>query len=322
MEKNSCFKSIFAFSTCMRVAWRLLLGCFTVLLFLFTIIIIYMIVYEIIYKEWIYPNLPEENGMEIRMDASPRDSLVAFEQGGKWGYLNQLTGETLLERYDYGWSFSEGLAAVIKDSRLMFINSLGEVMINAESGWVSKDSECKFIQGYCVVNSLEGLAGLIDKQGKWALQPIYDEINQTNGLWKVKSDGLYGLFSSRLDTLFEVKHPRIDIENEAIEVSFKNHEVKRYDYEGNVLEDFVIHAIDDMLYRKTDGEDEHCHGIADQMFYAVYVTDESDLFYGLMDRKGKRITPPDYTSIQAIGKDLYFCKPQGIVINAKGIRIE
>ena len=56
--------------------------------------------------------------------------------------------------------------------------------------------------------------------------------------------------------------------------------------------------------------------------YAVNVIDASTLYYGLMDRNGKRITPPIFTSIEAIGMDLYFCKPQGIVINGKGKRVE
>ena len=58
------------------------------------------------------------------------------------------------------------------------------------------------------------------------------------------------------------------------------------------------------------------------MCYAVNAVDASMLYYGLMDRNGKRITPPVFTSIEAIGMDLYFCKPQGIVINGKGKRVE
>lgn len=169
---------------------------------------------------------------------------------------------------------------------------------------------------------LNGLTGLIDKQGNWALQPIYDDIIHVNGFWKVRSYDLYGLFSSSLDTLFTVKHPRIDVEDEAIEVSLKNHTVKRYDYNMNVLENFVIHSIEELSTRDFYKEDEFRYTVAKQMCYAVNVENESTFYYGLMDRNGKRLTPPDYTSIEAIGKDLYFCKPQGILINGKGERVK
>ena len=41
-----------------------------------------------------------------------------------------------------------------------------------------------------------------------------------------------------------------------------------------------------------------------------------------MDRNGKRITLPEYTSIEAVGKDLYLCQPHGIIINGKGQQVE
>lgn len=326
MEKKFSFKSIFESSifndTYIRFVWRFIWNCSSTLFLLFMFMVIYLIVYEGVYKEWIYPNLPKEESMELMEEADTKNTLVVFKQGKEWGYLNSLTGGPLPERYDYAWPFSEGMAAVMKDKRLMFIDPKGKVVINTEFGRIPEGVDCKFIQGYCVVNSREGLTGLIDKQGNWALQPIYDEISHTNGLWKVRSYDLYGLFSSSLDTLFTVKHPRIDVEDEAIEVSLKNHIVKRYDYNMNVLEDFVIYSIEELSTRDFYKENEFRYTVAKQMCYAVNVENESTFYYGLMDRNGKRITPPDYTSIEAIGKDLYFCKPQGILINGKGERVK
>ena len=326
MEKKFSFKSIFKSGifagTYTRTVWRFIWNCSSTLFLLFMLMVIYLIVYEGIYKEWIYPNLPQEECMEWMEDAESPNTLVVFKQCEKWGYLNRLTDKPLSERYDYAWPFSEGMAAVVKDKRLQFINTKGEVVINTELGRMPEETDCKFIQGYCIVNSVDGLTGLIDKQGNWALQPIYDDISHTNGLWKVRSYDLYGLFSSSLDTLFTVKHPRIDVEDEAIEVSFPNHIVKRYDYNMNILEDFVIHSIEELSTRDFYKEDEFRYAVARQMCYAVNVENESTLYYGLMDRNGRRITPPDFTSIVAIGMDLYFCKPQGIVIDGKGKQIK
>ena len=45
-------------------------------------------------------------------------------------------------------------------------------------------------------------------------------------------------------------------------------------------------------------------------------------YYGLIDRSGKIVTAPEYTSIEAIAEDLYLCQPQGIIINGKGQQVK
>lgn len=326
MEKKFSFKTIFESgmfaATYTRTVWRFIWNCSSTLFLLFMLMVIYLIVYEGVYKEWIYPNLPKEECMEWMEESDFSNTLVVFKQGEEWGYLNRLIDKPLSDRYEYAWPFSEGMAAVVKDKRLQFINIKGEVVINTELGRMPEEADCKFIQGYCIVNSTEGLTGLIDKQGNWALEPIYDEIYHENGFWKVRIHEVYGLFSAELDTMFTVEHPRIAIEYETIEVSYPNHIVKLYDYDMNVLEDFVIHSVGELSTREFYQEDEFRYAVAKQMCYAVNVIDASTLYYGLMDRNGKRITPPIFTSIEAIGMDLYFCKPQGIVINGKGKRVE
>lgn len=324
MEKKSFINSLFGTgtftSTYICIVWKIILGSFATLLMLLTLTILYLVVYEGIYKEWIYPNIPQDDKyIEFNEEVN---SIAPFHQNDKWGYTNLQTGESIPAQFDHVWPFAEGIAAAIKDKRLIFINSTGEVLINKEFGRMPEEADCKFTNGYCIVNSIEGLTGLIDKQGNWALQPIYDDIYHENGHWKVRIHDLYGLFSAKLDTMFTVKHPRINVEEEAIEVSYSNHIVKRNDYDMNILEEFVIHSIDELSIRDPYKEDGYRFVTAKQMCYAVNIRDESTLYYGLMDRNGKRITPPEFTCIEAIGMDLYFCKPQGIVINGKGVRIE
>ena len=324
MEKKSFFSSVFGTgtfaSTYMRIAWQIILGSFATLLMLLTLIIVYLIAYEGIYKEWISPNIPKGNKyIEYSEEVN---SIAPFYQNDKWGYINLMTEKSIPAQFDYVWPFSEGIAAVIKDKKQLFINTKGEIVINKELGKMPKEADCRFMDGYCIVNSTEGLTGLIDKQGNWALEPIYDDIYHENGLWKVRSHELYGLFSAELDTIFTVGHPRISVEDKAIEVSYPNHIVKRYDHNMNVLENFVIHSIEELSTKEFYKEDEFRYATAKQMSYAVNAVDVSTLYYGLMDRNGKRITPPVFTSIEAIGMDLYFCKPQGIVINGKGKRVE
>lgn len=52
------------------------------------------------------------------------DSLTVFcDKNDKRGYLNAFTGEVVIEpQYDAVWVFSEGLAAVMKDDMIAFID--------------------------------------------------------------------------------------------------------------------------------------------------------------------------------------------------------
>ena len=64
---------------------------------------------------------------------STGDSLAVYAVPGKRGFLNVNTGEVVIdaEENDYtkAWVFSEGLAAVMKDDKIGFINTKNEVVI-------------------------------------------------------------------------------------------------------------------------------------------------------------------------------------------------
>ena len=167
MEKKSFINSVFGTgtftSTYMRIVWQIILGSFATILMLLTLIIVYLIAYEGIYKEWISPNIPKRNKyIEYSEEVN---SIAPFYQNDKWGYMNLLTDESIPAQFDYVWPFSEGLAAVVKDKKLMFINQTGEIVINKGLRPMSKEGDCRFMDRYCIVNSTEGLTGLIDQQG-------------------------------------------------------------------------------------------------------------------------------------------------------------
>ena len=263
------------------------------------------------------------------------DSLVVFAKDNKRGYLNRFTGEIVLPAtYTRAWIFSEGLAAVEKDGNLVFIDHQGREVINTGMQ-VSNMHPCyAFHNGYCVVHStVTDKLGLLDTEGNWALQAEYDEIELCHDLWKVNKDDLYGVFTAALDTMYKIEYTDIYIHEDVIEVRGKDHIAQRFDHEGNLLVDFVIDDIENMeyatdrLYDKpsTVSEDEYgtkvhydntVYAVAKKMKYSVYGGCSSH--YGLIDRNGKRITPPKYTSIEAIGEDIYLCQPDGVVIDGNG----
>ena len=63
-------------------------------------------------------------------DAPERDTLTVFSRKGKRGFLNVNDGRIVIEaQYDKAWVFSEGLAAVVKDKKIGFVNARNEVVL-------------------------------------------------------------------------------------------------------------------------------------------------------------------------------------------------
>ena len=261
--------------------------------------------------------------------STDKDSLAVFSKNGKRGYLNRFTGEIAIPAvYTRAWVFSEGLAAVERDNELVFIDHSGNVVIDKDFKVHYDDPKYAFHDGYCVVKSdLSGTSGLIDRQGNWVLKPEYDNISHEYGFWKVEKDNLFGLYSDEFEVVYDVICPHIDISEDVVEIRFPDHTAKRYDHAGNVVVDFVIDNVENMNYPTTElytCEDENGNSFNSPIYkvakcqkYMVYSYHYIE-YYGLIDRNGKRITPPVYSSIEAIAEDLYLCQPHGIIVNGKG----
>lgn len=350
-----------------KVLWRIFATCFVASFALLTLFFVYCFLDNVVYRDWIRPHTSDRvydfkyiskdiihqkyyygnsgriyskkldkvvlDKVDWVCNSYDNDSLAVFAKESKRGYLNRYTGEVVIPTlYTRAWVFSEGLAAVEYEGRLVFINHAGEIVIDNNLTVYPDDPRYAFHDGYCIVQDVvSGKSGLIDRKGNWALTPEYDAIYHDYSFWRVQKDCLYGLFSENIDTLFAVDNPQIYLNDEVIEVRFSDHTAKRFDHDGNLLVDFVIDEVEYMEYEtpelKTYNDAEgFCttvavRDVANRLRYMVNSGDY-DSYYGLMDRNGKRITPPEYSSIEAIAEDLYLCQPQGIIINGKGQLVE
>lgn len=265
-----------------------------------------------------------------------KDSLAVFARNGKRGYINRFTGEIVVpESYTRAWIFSEGLAAVEKEGELLFIDNSGKVVIDKDFQAYFDNPKYAFKNGYCMIrNPVDGKMGLIDRTGNWALDAEYDNLFNTNGFWQVERDSRVGLYTAELDMLFPVKNTGIYVYDDIIEVRHADHTAKRYDHEGNIVVDFVIDEVSNMRYETTElrndlpgsseeDVDKTVYGIANCQRYLVRSGNWNyEDYYGLLNRNGEIITRPIYTSIEAIGKSLYLCQPDGVIINDQGESVE
>lgn len=223
---------------------------------------------------------------------SDEDPIVLFAKKGKRGFCNIVTNEVIVEpsTYTKAWVFSEGLAAVERKGYIGFINTSGKVAIDFKYSYRGNSLyEFVFHDGYCVVADSSNKIGVVDKKGRWAIKPLYDDVELTKDYAIVYKEG-----------------------------EFK----KQLDFKGHVLQDGIIDDIYDIRYdvQYTDLETgEPKMGYARNNNYYEYRVGS---YSGLIDSKGKIITPPIYTDISGITSTLFRARLKDqisiVIIDTKG----
>lgn len=257
------------------------------------------------------------------------DSLAYFKRNGKYGYFNHYTGEVIIpEQFDDACQFNEGLAAVTLNNRLLFINKNAEIVID-KNFTINPDfnyANYNFINGLCIVPS-NNKYGLIDKNGNWILNPEYDDIDYSSNYCLVTKDCMMGAYDCETSTMIlPIKYYQIAYEDNYYEVFDTDNVQMHYDLQGNIIQDNVIDYVSQMPYdlpETVQGEDglSYKQGVAKALLYRVDYS-QGISYYGLMSCDGRCITKPIYSEIETIGQDLFLCKPDGVILNSRGERVE
>ena len=232
---------------------------------------------------------------DIKLDwtvPSRNDSLAVFCSDNKRGYYNMYTGEIAVPaQYRRAWVFSEGLAAVQKNGNIGFINRKGDVVIGFKFPFHGNPlSEFTFEDGHCIVADTTGKCGVIDRAGKWLIEPEYDDVNTYKEYAIVTKSGV----------------------------------IKQVSYDGSVMNSFVLDCIKELTY----SEKERYENREGELSY-VTKTIKTGLFayrvggrYGLMDGNCHRLTEPLYKSIEAVNGNMYRATLldhySEVILNAKG----
>ena len=276
------------------------------------------------------------------------DSLVCFSNGEKRGYFNMFTGELAIKpKYRHAWVFSDGLAAVEVDNRIQFIDPTGKVVIDNDIPYKPRHNGYVFHHGYCVVHDKQGeKVGMIDKKGNWAVKPEYLFIELKDSFWVLsKNQHTAAVLSSNLDMVVPFTEAKFFVDNGLIEAHMSDHTVRTYSPSGELLDDFHISEVTQLIYDTNevyyDTTKDYNYREIDYEERMVSESEQEQLsvrqavarcrcyqaeygWYGLMTPDGRVVTPPSYSSITAIGPDLYFCKyseSQGVILDGKGQRV-
>lgn len=355
-------------STFAKVVWRIFAGCGALLLLMFTCVMLYGFITEVVmdeFAEWvgmkersIYKEIHISNNIvhqrfyrgkgrllneatgEVIMEglnwvvvSDDKDSLAVFAKDGKRGYVNRFTGDIAIDaQYSRAWVFCEGLAAVEKDRKLVFIDHGGNIVIDRNFEVYFNDDAYGFKNGYCIVrDKVNGKFGLIDRKGDWALEPKFDNIHPMDSFIRVYKDGCEGLYTLQLEELFTAQYQDIIITDSTIMARRMDDVASIYDHSGKMLQPLVIDDVKVLEYETKDFEtvldDDggevivNVYAAANCMSYKVG-TEYAFGHYGLMSSTGKRLTPPRYLEIKAIAVNRYLCLPQGIILDDNGNLVE
>ena len=259
--------------------------------------------------------------------APERDSLTVFcDKNGLRGYINVNTGEIVIPaQYSKAWQFSEGLGAVLGEGdRIGFINKENKLVIGYEIPF-DKGFDYIFKDGYCVVKFWEDghyRCAVYSKDGPRVLDWDYTRIDDANsdGYRVVTNEDGAWLYDRSFNKVFEDAYDDIVIAegNEGVYVT-KDYVKKLVDYDGKVLEPFVIDGTYNLKYMTPY----HSEGEDDFALVPEVVVYQVNSWEGLMDaRTGKILTPAKYWRFEMISEDLISAQlgysDEEVVLNKQG----
>ena len=250
-------------------------------------------------------------------ESEDADHLAFFSNGKKRGYFDRFTGELVIPaKFEKAWVFSEGLACVMLDGKLGFVDHDGNMLIENTFDYTPYIGSYCFHSGLCLMSDDNGKMGFIDKRGKWVVNPIYSYVNRTEkGYWIVEDTSyMRGLLNENGQVVIPCEYEYIYFgwQDEYISVRTRDHIDQVFDKEGRLVNAFDYQDVEWIEYPISGNDDSWDQQMAhsDCMRYTT-----SDYHYGIMDRNCRRITLPIYTEITALGPDRFFCDgPMGSVI--------
>lgn len=252
------------------------------------------------------------------------DTLAVFSRfekgrGSRKGYLDIYTGDVVIpDIYKHAWNFKDGKHAIVcmANDSLYVINRMGKVISKGFKSSHQLKFGFVFNDGLCIMESNDGKFGLINPKGEWALNPEYDWItrNPRTGAYKVMQNNLFGIIDKSLNPVLPIKFKDIDFHDHAddphsddpwyyrVGYWVENPDGTRgyYDNEAKLITEsphIELHPLQYNWYQDNKGN--WYEKTSDYIAYRV-----GDK-WGLMSKRGIRITEPIYEWLYAIDSDRF-----------------
>ena len=232
------------------------------------------------------------------------DSLWVVSKDGRRAYFNTNTGQ-LTSQFIYrkAWRYSEGVAVVLDgDNRLRFIDPQGNPVFK-HTFYYNAKRECyyQFHNSMCQMLDSTGKVGLIDKSGKWVIEPSYDSAVfvscSEKGYWSLMRGDFLMVVDSMAHILIDLTPgQQLKLTDDGnLEVWQRFYPGRLYDKSGNLLSSQTYWKIEKITYYE-DGNEISTDVLA-------YFTGYDQC--GLMSLNGKILTAAQYDEIEAVDKKLF-----------------
>ena len=251
----------------------------------------------------------------VFVDDNPDDSLVVYRDYESMyrGFVNINTGRVIIPaQYDRAWNFSEGLAAVLLDGAILFVNEQGEQAFPATFPLRFNNDYAnfsyRFHNGLCAMVNREQKWGLINTRGEWVVEPVYGSIDKPRYGYRLVFDGThYGLLTldGKVALPAEYDVVRYSTDENGFFIA-KDGCAKIVDWNLNTVVPFAHDGLGEITYlddyRSTEEYDRFGHPITPTPQYWRYDIEGKS---GVIDRHGNVIIPALYYMIWMVDEDLF-----------------
>lgn len=252
-----------------------------------------------------------------------KDTLGCYSNGKLRGYFGINSGKEVIKpKYRHAWVFSEGLAGVVEDGMVKFIDASGRVVIDNKIKYGNNDFDYIFHKGFCIMYDCEnGKYGLMNNKGDMVLPFEYSNIilGKDYSYWSASRNDTTAVYDRYLNKIL-VTEGDVQFADETIDVEMPDNTIRKYDYNGTLLDGFYILSIRSLDYETneiyysadeyTNDYDEKHVSVTEYRKKAVarlYAYTAGNNHEGLITPDGRIVTKPMYEYIEAIGYDTYVC---------------
>ena len=257
--------------------------------------------------------------------------ITVYKLDHKRGYLNQETGEIIIDakthNFSYAYEFDpeSGLAAVVENCLMGFIDETGEFIIKPQFEYHYASFNqlgFRFRDGYSLIPGRNGKLGIIDTSGEIILEPKYDWISNS-GEYKLRIVRLneenqykFGLMDSTFSLILPVKFDDIELTKEGI-ILCENQQKRMVAYSNfeKVVTKQIWDEISPLYYQPTGSGSENCSKVFSG-YYRVEMGNKS----GLINSAGKLCVKPEWDDIYCLNPTLFevTTNNNSLLINANG----
>lgn len=243
------------------------------------------------------------------------DDIGIYTSGDRDGYINVDNNGIIIPalKFASAWHFDceSGIAAVVENGKMGFINSAGDYLLEPTFPYNNENYIAEpfgFSDGYCVVPSEQGKAGLIDTTFNLVVDTVYDWVVPENNYFKIYSNDKVGLLSSDFSEIIPCKYEYIEILDCGIIVNnyMSDFMCKLLDFDGQtILVNNVATHYDEIYYDSDYYEME-----TDTTKSIMYAQFYCDGCVGVVDKiTGRVVSSAKWDSVYMLSENVFIvCK--------------